>query len=296
METLEALSRRIGTTRDLQSVVRTMKSLAWLGIRRFERAERAVGIYARTIELGLQAVVQAGEIAGTPTSRPDHRPACMVVFGSDHGLCGRFNDMIAQFASERCRIHQHEHGPIIILAVGERVATRLEALGHPPNLVLSSPETVTAITERTGSILLQIETWRAERDVERVVLFNNGRPHKLLTEPEETVLLPIDPDWLRSLTDVSWPSRSLPLYTMDHDALFAALLRQQLFVVIYRALARSLASEHAMRLASMQSAETNIRDHLEEMDGLYRRLRQDSITMELLDATAGYEAMRTRGG
>ena len=81
---------------------------------------------------------------------------------------------------------------------------------------------------------------------------------------------------------------------MDREALFSALLRQHLFVTIYRALARSLASEHAMRLASMQSAETNIRDHLEEMNGTYRRMRQDSITLELLDATAGYEAMRTR--
>lgn len=296
METLEALSRRIETTQDLQSVVRTMKSLAWIGIRHFEHAERAVGVYARTIELGLQALLRAGMIGAEQMRRADHRPMGMVVFGSDHGLCGRFNDMIAQFASDQCRAHEQAYGSTLLLAVGERVASRLEALGRKPDLILPSPETVAAITERTGSVLLQIETWRSDHDVERVALFNNARPHRMVTEPERTALLPVDPAWLASLAAEPWPSRSLPMSTMDRDALFSALLRQHLFVAIYRAFARSLASEHAMRLASMQSAESNIRDHLEEMNGLYRRLRQDSITLELFDAIAGYEALRTRNG
>jgi len=78
---------------------------------------------------------------------------------------------------------------------------------------------------------------------------------------------------------------------MEPSALLAALVRQHLFISLFRAGAESAASEHATRLAAMQAAERNIDDHLDEMNGAYRQRRQALITEELLDVVAGFEAL-----
>ena len=88
-----------------------------------------------------------------------------------------------------------------------------------------------------------------------------------------------------------WPSRSLPTFSMDHEQLFARLLRQYLFVTLFRACAESQASEHTSRLSAMQSAQRNLDDRLEEVTLTYRRARQTVITSELLDLVSGFEAI-----
>lgn len=82
---------------------------------------------------------------------------------------------------------------------------------------------------------------------------------------------------------------------MDTAELFSALAREYLFANIFRSGAESLATEHATRLAAMQTAMRNIEEHLEDMIAEYRRKRQDAITNELLDIVAGYETILGAG-
>jgi F-type H+-transporting ATPase subunit gamma len=98
---------------------------------------------------------------------------------------------------------------------------------------------------------------------------------------------------VRGLVHRPWPNRVRPTFTMEPEALLASLVRQHLFVGLFRAAAHSAASEHAARLAAMQAAERNIEEHLEEMNAAYRHKRQESITEELLDVVAGFEALTT---
>ena len=81
---------------------------------------------------------------------------------------------------------------------------------------------------------------------------------------------------------------------MAPGQLLSWLIRQHLFVTVYDIGAQSLASEHASRLASMQTAERNIAERLDELTATYRRTRQDAVTTELLDIVAGAEAMREK--
>jgi F-type H+-transporting ATPase subunit gamma len=114
-------------------------------------------------------------------------------------------------------------------------------------------------------------------------------------EPCELQVLPVDLDALRA-AEQRWSSRSLPTYSMEPEPLFAALLRQYLFVVVFRACAQSLAAENASRLAAMEAAERNLRDRHDELLGEFRRRRQDEITAEILDIVSGYEALQSPDG
>jgi F-type H+-transporting ATPase subunit gamma len=70
-----------------------------------------------------------------------------------------------------------------------------------------------------------------------------------------------------------------------------ALVREYLFVSLFRACAESLASENASRLAAMQRAENNIDELLEDLNRTFHRLRQSGIDEELFDVVSGFEAM-----
>jgi F-type H+-transporting ATPase subunit gamma len=140
-------------------------------------------------------------------------------------------------------------------------------------------------------VLFKVEAWRFDRGIERIMLLHHKPLSGSSYEAGSTLLFPVDPRWLRGLEAKRWDSRTLPMFTMEWRPLFASLIRQYIFVSIYRAFAESLASENAARLAAMQAAEKNIDERLDELEDLFHRTRQTSITSELLDIVAGFEAL-----
>ncbi len=95
----------------------------------------------------------------------------------------------------------------------------------------------------------------------------------------------------QSLAEVAWPTSNRP-ETMSGDiTTLRALIREYLFISLFRACAESLASENASRLAAMERADKNITDLLEHLHGTFHRLRQSGIDEELSDVIAGFEAL-----
>ena len=75
------------------------------------------------------------------------------------------------------------------------------------------------------------------------------------------------------------------------SAALRALIREYLFISLFRACAESLTSENASRLAAMQRAEENIGDSLEHLNATFHRVRQSGIDEELFDVVSGFEAL-----
>ncbi len=100
MPTLENLKTQIGTIDLLQSVVRTMKTLAAVSMRQQEKAIQTLSDYSRTIDMGLAILLNkgAGEIIEQLPVTDGKLGA--VIIGSDQGLCGRFNEQVVSFALE----------------------------------------------------------------------------------------------------------------------------------------------------------------------------------------------------
>lgn len=291
METLEILTRRIRATEDLQSLVRSMKTLSAISVRHLDRAEASLREFRRTIDLGLQVVLRGYEAhPGPATGKP--RAEAMVVFGSDRGLCGNFNETVVELAARHLARHKPPGASIHVLAVGAQVAARMESLGVAPREVCSLPGSIHGLAEACERILIRIDGLRQTAGVERVETIFNRRDEEGDIGPSAHVLLPIGIDHVRGLARRKWPSRRLPTYTTGPDELFSWLVRQHLFASLYQAGLSSMASENAARLAAMQRAERNISDRLADMTADYRRLRQDAITTELMDIIGGYEALQ----
>lgn len=294
MATIESLKQRMENLDDLQQIVRTMKALSAVSIRQYERAAAALAEYEGTVELGLRAVLRDTPRAlaaerqpgDETTARDGESPAAIIVLGTDHGLCGRFNEAIAE--------HVHEqigsgHGVRHWLAVGERVAPALEPSAGGLPEIFPTPGSAAGITAIVQRLLLRVDAWRAE-GIGRVHLYHNRPTGRAGYAPQHQRLFPLDPARFQRRAEAPWPSRRLPLYTLPRGLLLGHLLRQHYFSVLFRACAESLAAEHGSRLKAMQAAEKNLDERQEDITGQYRHERQAAITSELLDVVAGFEA------
>jgi F-type H+-transporting ATPase subunit gamma len=291
METIESLRRKIAVSQDLQEVVKTMKTIAAVSIRQYEKAVASLRQYSRTVEMGMQIVMRSRrEERAQPQPAPGRRLGA-ILFGSELGMCGQFNELLVSYALDRCNELQVAKKDRSIIAVGARAVSRLEEAGEQVESYFAVPGSVSGITSRVQELLLKIEAWQCPGGVERIILFHHQPVSGAVYRPQAVPLLPIDMEWLESLGHKPWPSRVLPTFTMARPRLVYALLGQYLFVSLYRAFAESLASENAARLSSMQAAENNIEERLKELRLHYNQLRQSTITEELLDIVAGFEAL-----
>ena len=290
-DTTASLRRKIGGAGDLQSVVRTMKAVAASSIGQYEKSVRALGDYYRTVELGLGACFRERGPAPLIAERKRQTVAGAigaVVFGSDQGLVGQFNDVVADHAVKTLAALPTKPE---VWAVGERVHARLADAGLPLKGLFTVPNSVKAITPLVGQILVESETRHSRGEVTELHLFYNRPASGAVYAPVSQRLLPLDENWRRKLAELPWPTGNLPEVMGAGTATLRALIREYLFVSLFRACAESLASENASRLAAMQRADKNIDESLEDLNRTFHRLRQSGIDEELFDVISGFEAL-----
>jgi F-type H+-transporting ATPase subunit gamma len=284
-ETLASLQQKRSSARDLQSVVRAMKALAASSIGQYEKSVSALADYAHTVELGLSVCLRE--------SRPMERKKISdadrvgaIIFGSDQGLVGQFNELLADFSLQTLA---KLPGTPQLWAVGERMHDRLREEDRTLLGLFPVPGSVKGITPLVGQIL-DVAVWK-DRELAEVYLFYNRPRADVVYTPVNKRLLPLDETWRRELSGLSWPTEQLPEVIGGGSATLRGLIREYLFVSIFRACAESLASENASRLAAMQRAEKNIDELLEDLNGRFHRLRQSTIDEELFDVISGFKAL-----
>jgi F-type H+-transporting ATPase subunit gamma len=223
-----------------------------------------------------------------PRKRTGAKAIGAMVFGSDQGLVGQFNEVVADYAVEALAALPGKHQ---VCAVGERVRARLAEAGFPPAALFPVPKSINAITPLVNEILVDNESRGGQGEADELYLFYNRPASGAVYAPVTQRLLPLDESWRRGLAERPWPTANLPEVIGGGSETLRALIREYLFVSLFRACAESLASENASRLAAMQRADRNIDELLDDLNGTFHRLRQSGIDEELFDLIAGFEAL-----
>ncbi len=285
-DSLESMRHKIHGAGNLESVVTTMKILAAANIGQYENAVRSLDEYARALELGLSVCFR--EFAAVPVVEDEGQVGSplihAVVFGSDQGLVGQFNDVLAGFASDTLA---GMTGKKVIWAVGERIHSRLDDMDLSPAGLFDVPNSVNAITQLVGQILIECEMHSRGEALRHFYIFHNRPAPGVIFEPVIQRLLPLDAQWQRTLSQIRWPAQNLPEVVGPLEETLRALIREHLFISLYRSCAESLASENASRLAAMQRAEKNIGELLDDLNRSFQHIRQASIDEELFDVISG---------
>lgn len=326
MQTLEELRRRIDNGGDMQSVVSSMKVLAVVSIRQFEKSLSSLTDYSRAVELGLQTVIQHGppgilkavdaasaleagtaltaaamkasamatakphKTAGARRTPTANRRAIALILGSEQGLSGQFNEQIVTYALETMDRLGIAPGLRRLVTLGDHAAFRLRAMNQAVEQSFPIQGTIDGMTRCVRELFNYLGELRQEDDTP-VLIFHNKPLSGAHYQPHMTRLLPVDMDLLRELAVRPWPAKSVPTFTMEPWPLFRSLINQLIRNRVERPYVESLLSENTSRLLAMQVAEKNIGEYLEDLKHDFNNRRQGEITAELLDIVAGSEAL-----
>ncbi len=284
MAQTQQLEKQIQTIESLRDVIHSMRSLAATYLNRSEERLDGMRAYAQTVGWAI-----ADCLAGRDIRLPDAEEGGGVVlaFFSEQGLCGRFNEVMAEAA----QAHAREDGGMRFVAVGRRGVGLLRHSGL--NLLdalpsTTSPDGTDAIIHRIVRTVLGLYEKRAFRRL--YLLYARYRsPGRI--EPRFERALPLDLSPWRERTGAR---TSPPRLGLGRIALLRRLVDEYTFISLFQAMTESLASENGMRLQSMEAARSNIDESLEDLRMRARIARQNEITEELLDVVAGAEALRAQ--
>jgi F-type H+-transporting ATPase subunit gamma len=293
MDTLESLRTKIESAADIRSVVKTMKAVAASNIGQYEKSVAALGDYFQTVALGLAAWF-SNEKKLTLTKDPEmpkkaDKSVAAIVFGSDQGLVGRFNDSLTDFVTTSLEALP---GKKEIWSVGERIQLLLSDSGFNTTALFNVPNEVDAITGMVGEILVKAQLSMEKEGITSIYIFHNQPKPGAGYSPTMQLLLPLNEKWRSTFYKMKWPSNKNPQVAGGLKSTLKALIREYLFMSLFKACAESLASENSSRLSAMQRAEKNIDELLENLNSSFHRLRQSSIDEELFDVVSGFEALK----
>ncbi len=294
-ETLETLTRRTDTLNSIRGIVHTMKTLSAINALPYEQAAHSIDAYLDVVLKGLHAFLHRnGPLA--LNSQQQEAAHVLIAFGSDHGLCGNYNEIVADEVARHLKAQASSPNADRVLCVGVQMEDALAGLGIHAERALLPPATAEGLGRLAGDLVTRLDDIRAASptvDVEVTLVFTERAPHGLQA-PVAQRLLPLDEAVIDDLARRPWKSRSLPTFTLPPDDLLAALVRGYLFASIFRAAAEALVTENAARLARMQQAEQSVDERLEALKSETRLARQNEITTELLDVIIGFEALKDR--
>jgi F-type H+-transporting ATPase subunit gamma len=286
-ESLPGLRGKLDSAQQLGTVVRAMKAISAASIVRYDTTVEALSHYQRSLELGLSLCL-AGTHESTVRSSAKEPPAGIIIFGSDQGLVGRYNECIADLAIKTMAVVP---GIKTIWVVGERLLPILETACLTVTKRFVVPSTVTAITALATELQTEIEEYMAATPNGEILLFHNAPRATGHYEAAYARLLPLESAWNKRLRAIKWPGARIAQLLGPATLNLPALVHEYLFITLYKSCAESLASENASRLDAMQRAEKNIDTVSHALQQSINRLRQSSIDEELFDVVAGFNAL-----
>lgn len=277
------LQTRIATVRGFSGLVNAMRGVAATRAQRARRSIEGVDAYARTVREAMIQVLALDHLAGdSPATgsadRSGGRPV-LLVFCADQGFCGGFSEQVFDAA----RIAPGDR-LFLIGSQGLRLARLrgIEPEWHGP--LIAHADAAVQAAERLHQALAEALARRSAPRVEvihaELAIGNRYQVHR-------SRLLPLDYEDMGG-RDGARPDIQLPPRQLLDDLTF-----EYIAATLTRAMLHSHASENVARLQAMAAAHENVRRMAESLQGEERLLRQESITAEILELTAGLRSSRT---
>ena len=285
MPSLIDIRRRIRSVKNTQQITKAMKMVSAAKLRRAQDrviAARPCASLLRQMLANVVAAVKADEEAiSNPllVVRPEKRIELLLITG-EKGLAGAFNSNIIK-ASVKFAHEEHPDAVVSYALIGRKgrdyyrkrdVAVSGEYVGVLANVQFADASTIAQNA---------IERFRKE-EIDAVYLLNNEFKSVMSQKLTVTRVLPIDIPAEQQTIDY--------IYEQPPAELLAALLPQYVESEVYRAMLESVAAEHAARMTAMDAATSNAADMIERLTLYMNRVRQASITREIIEVVSGASA------
>ncbi len=290
MATLRELKGRIGSVASSEKITGAMKMISSAKMHKAEGALRRLKPYRSNIESIIGNLLSADAAFTSPLT--EVRPVehvTLVVLGSDDGLCGAYNVNLAKFLGthiEELRASYGDKVSLTLVPVGRKMAKAVTRYKDVVSIV--EPQGVDSKSDgaavKAFEASLRDDFLAGRTDIVEVVYMNYRSAGRQIATADR--LLPLSPDAFQGVGDKSQSARPY-LFEPDAGSIFSTVLPMYLLAVTQEVFVENRASEQAARVMAMQAANDNAKKLLDQLRLEYNKLRQQSITTELLDIVGG---------
>ncbi len=281
MSGLRDIKRRIKSVRNIQQITKAMKMVAAARIRKAEDQLKAARPYSDTLKEVVTELTSQMDEALHPLmdNRPVKRVGLLVV-SSDKGLCGAYNNNLLRMLWRDLR---EDMPPYDMVAVGTKVNKFLARRKVQPT---SSVVNWNADFETAQEISDTLADWFMSYKVDEVRCYYTKAVSSMTQEATCQVILPLQNEKEGQSGNLNFD------FEPSAEVALNVLLPRYLRNIIYRILMEAKVSELAARLRAMTNATDNADKLAGELTLKFFRLRQESITREILEISGGAEALK----
>ncbi|MBO4945004.1 MAG: ATP synthase F1 subunit gamma [Muribaculaceae bacterium] len=291
MATLRELKGRIGSVASSEKITGVMRMTSSAKMHKAEQMLRQLVPFRSQVETIIGNLLSADAAFSSPLlEEREVRNATVVVWGSDDGLCGAYNvNIYKQLVTllGKMRAELGDSAVIRVVPVGAKIAKAARKLALS-NVTVEPAEGVCAKSDDTvvKTFTRSLVDSFLAGDTDRVELLYMNFKSVSRQRPRVDTLLPVTTAGLGAAEGDAKSSRPY-IFEPDANTIFNRVLPLFILSVMQEVFCENRASEQAARVMAMQSANDNAKKLLDQLRLEYNKLRQQSITTELLDIVGG---------
>jgi F-type H+-transporting ATPase subunit gamma len=288
------IRRRISSVHNTRKITKAMEMVAAARLRRAQLRIESLRPYALNMLefIGQLARYLQVDLSASPLLRahPHVKKVAIIALTADRGLCGAFNSNIIKRALELVDTYRAQGVETDLVIMGRKGAGTVRFLKYKIDKAYLDVTDSTAFLE--AQALTNGVIRRYENDViDRVhLVFNSFRSpvEQLVTDQ---VILPIQEEIMGLYASAEGAQNLDFIFEPSAEAILSALLPSYVEITIYRAILESMASEHGARMTAMRAASEAADEMIDDLTLAMNRVRQATITQELLEVVAGADAL-----
>jgi F-type H+-transporting ATPase subunit gamma len=284
---------RIRSVKNISQVTRALQAVSASKVRKAIDALMATRPYASK---AWQVLAHIAEQPGRETLHPllmtrgSVRNTLVVVISGDRGLAGAYNTNLIRFVFRQFNDWQH---PVQYVAVGRKGRDLL--LRRRQNVIaeFSNLPAAPSFADVSAIGRLAVEEY-LNGNVDEVYLVYTDYFNMVKQEPAVRKLLPLEVDGGEGRVEVFDSVRHTSaayIYEPAESEILDEIIPRFTALQVYQAVLESLASEHAARMVAMRNATENANELVDGLQLEYNKVRQQSITSDMLDIAGGAEAL-----
>lgn len=292
MASARELRLRIKSVKNISQVTRALEAVSASKVRKSVQAVTATRAYASKAWQVLKHVAQQpGRQSLHPllTERPNPKSALAIVITSDRGLAGAYNTNVIRFISQ---YFDHYRLPVRYIAVGRKGSALIARRRKPLLADFSNLPAAPRFADVSAIGRLAVDEFqKGEADEVYLVYTDFINMARQVTQVKKLLPLQIESDQqVMQFEKQSGPSAAYE-YEPDMREILDEIIPRFTALQVYQAILESQASEHAARMVAMHNATDNARDLASAYELQYNKLRQQTITNDILDIVGGAEAL-----
>ena len=282
------IRNKIGSVKNTQKITSAMEMVAASKMRRAQERMSASRPYAETMRKVIGHIAQGNlEYKHPYLIEREVKRVGYIVVSTDRGLCGGLNINLFKAALNDMKQWSAKGAKVDLALIGSKASNFFERHGAKMKAHVSGLGDNPSVNDLIGSVKVMLKAYD-NGEIDRLYLVYNKFVNTMVQQPKVDQLLPLP------VTEDSKLAKKHHwdyLYEPDPKQLLDTLLIRYVESQVYQGVVENLASEQAARMVAMQAATDNAGNLINELQLVYNKARQASITQELTEIVSGAAAV-----